>query len=367
MVTKADSYTVALEKSLELSLQTLEKLKNENVRDDPVQMALSQKDLILDSVRLIKAKDEFKNEFNKETDLYNDQMKSSINLLKNPLLGKYRDSVIANDSIKMEIKKAVSRMPEINVKPLLEDNDINSVIHDIFKSLDKTKDEIENLFLSTNQSPEIENKIKDLDFPNTVLEELKNSLLENDIQKFKLIKLHDGFLASQRQQLLDMDRKWSNELIKVKQFVKGDIGRFTSDLKAMITKEQDSEIKDTNADKDEFDDFEDLAVDAVVESAVEDSDESMSEKDSEEKLDDDAEREQKEEQEPEDEEQEQELEQEPEQTEENHPLEKDISETPEHFETLIEGSSTEETKDTNTEDNSPAITDADGIDEDIEM
>ncbi|KAG0689999.1 hypothetical protein C6P40_004050, partial [Pichia californica] len=222
--------------------------------------------LIFDSMKLIKTKNLFKNEFFKINEENIQKVKNGDSSSSNSFLLKLDIQTFKNNKQWNILNESISKLPDLQIKDLINinnketeknenenDGDITmkefNSKNEFIKSLDISLDDIKKLLWNDMK---LDDNNKDKYFiPNESNNKLQKFLEESDIEKFRLVQLHDGYYQKKINLMKEMDRKWSFEINKIKNFISTDINKMKIELNQELNKfnkEDDEKSKEFERD-----------------------------------------------------------------------------------------------------------------------
>ena len=278
-------YRKALEDSCTLTQETLEKLKeflprktaskDENGgvvgQDEVVGLNSLQSELIFDTVRLVQAKNAFKSDCFKTNEDNVKKVMSGDSSVSNTFLLKWEIQTFKNNQQWNALHESLERLPELKINDIVDLTRVGEGVRDaeadvdmdaqgggegsgeydeFIKTLDIPLDSVRGLLWSSLESNTID-KDQYL-IPEDSNEKLQRILAESDVKKFRLVQLHDKYYQRKISMLKDMDRKWTFEINKVRDFVSSDVSKMKGELSGKLAaenKRDDEKLRESELER----------------------------------------------------------------------------------------------------------------------
>lgn len=259
-------YRKALEDSCTLTQDTLGKLreilerKSSDIdagsvtsQEEVDRLNAIQSELVFDTVRLVQAKNAFKNDCYRTNEDSVKKVKNGDSSVSNSFLLKWEIQTFKNNQQWNALKESLERLPELRVHDIVDisrvgetdqmdvdgetgvkEKDIGQY-DEFLKTLDIPLESVKSLLWSDKECEAVE-KEKYL-IPEDSNETLQRILAESDVKKFRLVQLHDKYYQRKISMLKEMDRKWSFEINKVRKFISSDVGKMKNELSEKLEAE----------------------------------------------------------------------------------------------------------------------------------
>lgn len=277
-------YRRALEDSCTLTQETLGKLKEflprksasqdgdgKTVSQDEVAgLNALQSELIFDTVRLVQAKNAFKSDCFKTNEDNMKKVKSGDSSVSNTFLLKWEIQTFKNNQQWNALHEALERLPELKIHDIADltrvgegapdaeaDVDMDAQeaegateYDEFIKTLDIPLDSVRELLWSSRESGAIDKE--QFLIPEDSNEKLQRILADSDVKKFRLVQLHDKYYQRKIGMLKEMDRKWTFEINKVREFISSDVGKMKSELSGKLAaenKRDDEKLRESELER----------------------------------------------------------------------------------------------------------------------
>ncbi|KAG7863161.1 hypothetical protein KL939_000480 [Ogataea angusta] len=243
-----ERYKSALNESLDKSqnlLNTLVDLKKKGGLDDADIELLNtlHREVVLDNVQLINAKNEVKSTYNKLADENLKKLHSGHYQFNNMKIQRYKGQKLRNESLAAEFGKLISQIPELQLDQVLDNE--NTEGQEFLNGLRKSGLDIKLQFAKSDFSDQIDE---------TVVSRVEDILKNEEVKKFRLVQLNDKHYERERTMLQSMSLKWQNRLAELTKFVRDDSSRILKtidDVKNELREEHEEELEEEEVEEEE--------------------------------------------------------------------------------------------------------------------
>lgn len=231
----AEAYRETLDRSLQLSIQSLKDIAEEGADLNDI-----RRKLILDTSSLVTAKNSFRRDIEDLNSKYLQKRQLNDSNFNNTFLTKWEIQRIKNSRLYSNLMEVIREIPDLRTDLL------NDVSIENFQDYFFEKKEFERII-----SEDIGN-LHNFIIPKNVDAELSEIFEKSDINKFKLVQLHDKYYNKKISNLNDSLRKWESKLNRLKSF-KDDAIKFKNEIEDVNMDEHNDQVSDVDIDDDYVD------------------------------------------------------------------------------------------------------------------
>lgn len=231
----AEAYRETLDRSLQLSIQSLKDIAEEGADLNDI-----RRKLILDTSSLVTAKNSFRRDIEDLNSKYLQKRQLNDSNFNNTFLTKWEIQRIKNSRLYSNLMEVIREIPDLRTDLL------NDVSIENFQDYFVEKKEFERII-----SEDIGN-LHNFIIPKNVDAELSEIFEKSDINKFKLVQLHDKYYNKKISNLNDSLRKWESKLNRLKSF-KDDAIKFKNEIEDVNMDEHNDQVSDVEIDDDYVD------------------------------------------------------------------------------------------------------------------